>query len=277
MRYRGDTSLDTDKPETVMSIAGSSTARRLAALVLLAGTAMLPQAASASLIYDSSILITGQGFGNAPRLLVEQETGNGDDRESGCVSVSGGGIAIGPSSCIADASVFKGNGFSNLGGDEANPQADNQKFGIPTLSELGWQGAADIGLLFNATEPGGNAVNINDVTLKFYSGSTLLAAIDGQQQFANTNPGNGVAGFTFVVDAEQQAFLNSSVFGLPNFSDIRIAVESTISDAQGGPESWLAVDLNRHTPPTPVPAPAALWLFAVGLGGLGLKFGRRAA
>lgn len=254
-----------------MTIATNRSLKRLAVLaVLLVGVSAAP--AAASLVYDSAILISGQGFGNNPRLLVEQETGNGDDVESGCVGVSGGAISIGSGACIADSQVFQPNGFTNFGGDEQNPQADNQKFGIPTLGELGWESAADIGLLFNAVEPSGNRVDINDVTLKFFQGDTLLAAIDGSQEFDSTNPGNGVAGFTFVVDAEQQAFLNSSIFALPNFSDIRIALESTISDAQGGPESWAAVNLDRTVP---VPAPAGTALFALALAGIAWRSGRK--
>ena len=256
--------------EAKMKSRAKSGLKRLAALGLLAA-ALVPQAALASLIYDSRIRISGQGFGNAPRLLVMQETGNGDDVESGCVGVSGG-IAIGSGSCTSDGNVFQGNGFTNLGGDEANPQADNQKFGIPTLGELGFEDAGDIGLLFNATEPGGNGVRIDDVTLKFFQGDTLLAAIDGNQTFDSTNPGNGVAGFTFVIDDAQQDFLDTAIFGLPNFSDIRIALESTISDAQGGPESWLAFNLNRANP---VPAPGGVGLLVMALGGIGLRARRR--
>lgn len=251
---------------------------RLAAAAAATACFALPQAASASIIYDSSILITGQGFGNNPRLLTEQERGNGDDVESACVSAgAGGSIGFGSGSCIDDSRVFQGNGFTNTAGDEVNPMADNHKYGIPTLGEMGFQDASDIGLLFNATEPGGNGVNIEDVTLKFYGDDgTLLAAIDGSHELGSTNPGNGVAGFTFVVDEEQQAYLNSTIFGLPDFSDIRIALESTISGAQGGPESWLAVNLNRSstsTGGTPVPAPAGLGLFA--LAAAGLVAGRR--
>ncbi len=247
----------------------------------LALLAVAPQAASASLIFDSTINVTAQGFGNNPRLLTLQERGNGDDIQSGCVSANAGGsIAIGSGSCISDSSVFKGNGVTNVGGDEVNPQTDNQKFGIPTLGELGFKDASDIGLLFNAIEPGGaakNNVNVNDVTLKFYgSNGSLLAAIDGQQNFPTTETGNGKAGAVFVVDAEQQAFLNSTIFGLPNFSDIRIALESTISAAQAGPESFSAVNLNRSggstgggsTGGTPVPAPAGFGLFALAAVGL---------
>ncbi len=253
----------------------------LAAAATGAALFAAPQAAQASLIYDSTIDVTAQGFGNNPRLLTLQERGQGDDIQSGCVSAgSGGSIAIGSSSCISDGQVFKGNGVTNVGGDEVNPMGDNQKFGIPTLGELGFQDASDIGLLFNAIEPGGggkNDVNVNDVTLKFYDNDgKLLAAIDGQQNFPTTETGNGKAGAVFVVDAEQQAFLNSTIFGLPNFSDIRIALESTISAAQAGPESFSAVNLNRSggstgggsTGGTPVPAPAGFGLFALAAAGL---------
>ena len=251
---------------------------RLAAAAAATACFALPQAASASIIYDSSILITGEGFGNDPRLLTEQETGNGDDIESACVSAgAGGSIGFGSGSCIGDSRVFQGNGFTNTAGDEVNPQADNQKYGIPTLGEMGFQDASDIGLLFNATEPSGDGVNIEDVTLKFYGDDgSLLAAIDGSHEFDDTNPGNGVAGFTFVVDQAQQDYLNSTIFGLPDFSDIRIALESTISDAQGGPESWLAVNLGRSsTGGTPVPAPAGLGLFALAAAGLIAGRGKR--
>jgi LPXTG-motif cell wall-anchored protein len=251
----------------------------LAAASFAGAMFVAPGAAHASLIFDSTIDVTAQGFGNNPRLLTLQERGNGDDIQSGCVSAgSGGSIAIGSSSCISDSSVFKGNGVTNVGGDEVNPQTDNQKFGIPTLGELGFQDASDIGLLFNAIEPGGaakNDVNVNDVTLKFYDDSgRLVAAIDGSQYFATTETGNGRAGNVFVVDAEQQAYLNSTVFSLPDFSGIRIALESTISAAQAGPESFSAVNLGRSTPPggstggTPVPAPAGFGLFALAAAGL---------
>jgi hypothetical protein len=205
----------------------SKSYKLFSAAALAVGLVAAPGAANASLIFDSTIDVTAQGFGNNPRLLTLQERGNGDDIQSGCVSANAGGsIAIGSSSCISDSQVFKGNGVTNVGGDEVNPQTDNQKFGIPTLGELGFQDASDIGLLFNAIEPGGaakNDVNVNDVTLKFFdSNGTLLAAIDGQQNFPTTETGNGKAGAVFVVDAEQQAFLNSTIFGLPNFSDIRL-------------------------------------------------------
>ena len=252
---------------------------------LLAGTAALaafaiPQIASASIIYEAPIYDTGTGFGNEPRLLTTQERGpSADGTESACVGVRGGQTSVGKQNCISDSQVFNGNGVTNQGGDEVNPQREGNKYDTPTIGELGFDGAEDIGLIFNATEPSGNAVSIDDVTLKFYLDGNLLAAIDGSMTFDPTEAGNGVAGFLLSVDEEQQAYLNSTVFGLGNYGDVRLALETTISGIAGGPESFWATNLNRtpsstgSTGGTPVPAPAAFGLFA--LGALGIASGRR--
>ena len=61
--------------------------------------------ASASLIFDSSILLSAQGFGNAPRDLTIQRTGGTTSPESGCVSVTGG-FTAGPSACMGIDAAF---------------------------------------------------------------------------------------------------------------------------------------------------------------------------
>ena len=67
-----------------------------------------PPEASASLIFDSSVLLSAQGFGNAPRALTIQATGQGGSTESGCVGVSGGGgIVVGAGGCISSALVHQ--------------------------------------------------------------------------------------------------------------------------------------------------------------------------
>jgi len=240
---------------------------KIAFAATIAASAFAAPPAHAALIFDSSILVSAQGFGNNPRLLTIQ--GNGT--ESGCVGVGSGGTLLGGSgTCIADALVHDGNGLSNTGGSEVNPLSDNQKFGIPTIAQLGWKQASDIGLVFNATEPGGNSVNVQDITLKFYNGTTLLGAIDGSQSFANSNPGNGVAGFAFKVDAAEQSFLNGLIFNQQGFGNYRIALESTIADAAGGPESWLAVNLGNA-----VPEPATWGMMILGVGMVGGVMRRR--
>ena len=270
-----------------MSIRTSALRRRLLAGAIAAAAFAAPQMASASIIYEAPIYDTGTGFGNEPRLLTVQERGpRANGTESACVGVSGGQTSVGSGNCISDGQVFQGNGVTNEGGDEVNPAREGNKYDTPTIGELGFNGAEDIGLIFNATDPAGNSIIIDDVTLKFYLGDALIAAIDGSMTFDATEAGNGVAGFLLSVDEEQQAYLNSTVFCLGNFGDVRLALETTISGAAGGPESFYATNLNRtptstgstgSTGGTPVPAPAGLGLFALGALGLLARRRRRAA
>lgn len=53
-----------------------------------------------------------------------------------------------------------------------NPLADNQTYGVPTAGSLGITTASQIGVLFNATEPSSDSINVLDVTLKFYNAAT---------------------------------------------------------------------------------------------------------
>lgn len=231
---------------------------------------ILSATASASLIYDSSIQLTGQGFGAAPRDLTIQATGNSTSpagTESGCVGVSSsGGIVIGSAGCTGGDATHAGNGVIPFGGDEPQPDLDGNKYGIPTIGSLDITTADQIAILFNATEPGGDSAFVTDLTLKFYSATgTFLGAIDGQHPFASTEPGVGVAGFVFVVDEAQQAFVDSLL--LIGGAGTTLALESTITGVAGGPETFLIFNLDN--PPNGIPEPAGIALFGIALlGGL---------
>ena len=235
---------------------------------------ILSATASASLVYDSSITVSGLGFGSAPRSLTLQETGNADGIESGCVGVSGtGGITFG--TCISDPNpmLFMSNGVTNQSGttDLPNPLIDGAKYGIPTTGSLGITSANQIAILYNASETGGQSTNVTDLTLKFYSFTgLLLGAIDSAlpQNFLSTVAGNGGAGFVFVVDSFQQTYVNSllALGGLGT----KLALEATIADVSGGPESFLIFNrANPGGPGTAIPEPAGIALFGIALlGGL---------
>src|SRR5438105_4287648 len=89
-------------------------AMRNVRMLALAVGALIPQAASASLVFTTGVDLSGQGFGAHPRIITIQETGNGDNSQSGCISVGAGGVLQGGAgSCVADATVHDANGVTN--------------------------------------------------------------------------------------------------------------------------------------------------------------------
>jgi len=239
----------------------------LLSLAAAAVAVATPQVASAGLVFDSNIFVSGQGFGNVPRDLTLSSPNN-DTFESGAVGVSGTGtIAFGVP--ITNAQVHDSNGVQTVAGTASlpSPLADDQKYGIPTIGSLGITSANQIGVLFNATEPGGNSANVTDLTLKFYTSTgSLLGAIDGQQSFASTIPGNGGAGFVFRVSDDELAYVNGL---LANGATTTLALEATIEDATGGPESFVILNVAA------IPEPETYALLLAGLGAVGFISRRR--
>ncbi len=255
----------------------------LATASLIASALVLPQPASAvisyagGLVFDNSIQVSAQGFGNVPRLLTLQgdSTGpNAKSTESGCVSAAGGSFNVGSDSC-------DGTLFANAGGDEPNPLADNQKYGIPTLAEMGWFTAEDVALVFNSTQPAGGPINVDNITLKFYDGAGLLIAeISGAHNFADSDPGSGSAGFGFdILDPTVLADLNTNVFANADFDTFRIALEAQQSLFAGGTESWASVDRipGNGGGGDPVPETATWMMMMIGFGGMGAAMRARRA
>ena len=94
-----------------------------------------------------------------------------------------------------------------------------------------------------------------------------MAAIDGSHTFVSTIVGNGNSGFAFGVDAAEQAYLNGLIFNQSGFGNYRIALETTITGAAAGPESFSAIN--------GVPEPSSWAMMILGFAGVGFMAYRR--
>jgi len=232
----------------------------LAVLVILA-----PLPAMANLIFGGQVIVGGSGFGNLPRALTIQSHGPSTNTESGCIAP---GLTSGAGACAGNS----------IGGDEASP-IGFPKQSAPSLSSLGITSASQIGILFDAVQPqnANNAtVTINDLTLKLYSGVTLLttAVLVPDDLMLLTNPGNGSTDYLFLLDTTQAALFDSMIAGA--FSDV-LALDATLSfpNQSAGSDSFALVNTNNPvinpqcvTAPCSIPEPGSFGLVVMCLFGL---------
>ncbi|MBI5261822.1 MAG: PEP-CTERM sorting domain-containing protein [Bradyrhizobium sp.] len=224
---------------------------RLIFSACLLGVLVAPSKADAHLYLVGASDVTAQGFGNANRIITFDSQGN-DSTETGSTTVI--------------------NGVLTFSGDLAEPTSDNQKFGAPTLSQLNWTNASQVQLLFNANE--GQAaqdkpINIDTLTLSFYDNIGAVYSISTIQpiSFLSGEPGNGSAGYAIAVSNDEQALLNQFVFNLAGSSSFRIGISASLSDVNGGADSFNAV--------AAVPEPSTWAMFILGFAGIALLAYRR--
>jgi hypothetical protein len=173
--------------------------------------------ASASIILVSPIEQGGTGLGAVNTVLTLQSPGN-STIETGCVAPSGAGT------------TSTGCGFAN-----SNVQA---QVGTPTLAAAGVASAADLRIVFNASEPG-NAldVQLNQLVLTFYNAAGT--AIDSHTLaspilFPTTNNGTGNSGFVFSLDSGQAATAQTAILANGGFSSVRVGLGASVGVAAGG-------------------------------------------
>ncbi|MDQ2695313.1 MAG: PEP-CTERM sorting domain-containing protein [Pseudomonadota bacterium] len=212
--------------------------------------------ALASLIFLDAEEFQGTGLGAVNTILTMSSQG-ATTTESGCVARSTDGSAdiTGADACgrFPEVSMF-------TGGDEL---AINK---TETFGDLGIASAAELRIIFNATEPAGNSITLNQLVMGIFTpdGDLVFSATTADPVvFPSSNPGIGNAGFVFGLDAMQAAAAASFIT-----ADNRIGLAAMASDATGGPETFFVAPAQQVLPE---PASAAL----LGLGALSLLGFRR--
>lgn len=228
---------------------------RLLSAALGAAALLASAPASADLLYlpAENALFAGSGLGSVNTVLTLKSAGN-SSVESGSVFAVGAGLGT---------SGDVGRGAS--------------QFSLPTLGSLGIGSVADLRLILNATEPSGDAVSVQQLTLSFYStsGASLGSFALGQPlTLASTNSGIGQAGFVFGLDAADSLSARMAIDNSgTSWAAVRVGLAASLTDATGGAETFF---IGRVSPvATPVPEPGSAAMLATGLALFGFLQHRR--
>jgi hypothetical protein len=221
--------------------------------------------------------IGGTGFGNDPRLLTLQD----HPFEAGIVTPGAGGVGmVFPATMTGNAAdggvVFNGN----------NAATTADKAAAPNLQFLGWNTGAKVQIGFVTDNTGNSGITLQSLTLGLYNAGVLIGTfpLANPEQYSQpdlaSQPGNGNAVFTYILDAAEQTEFNTLITGI-SLANLEIGLAGSMGcvvpatgcqASNDGPDSFLA--LAAPGSPALVPIPGAVWLFGTGMVGL-LALGRR--
>ena len=230
--------------------------KHLVGLAVSAAFGLAAASSHAELILLSPENFGGTGLGAVNTILTIQSPGS-TSTENGQVAWNGSADVITGATALTGAS-----------------QTQTRTFG-----ELGITSAQALRVVFNASEPGGDAITLTDLTLTIYNpnGTTFFnAPLDPDQiAFANTFTGTGNSGFVFGLDATETTALQSLLNPLSAgaFSALRAGLFAGATNATGGNETFFVA--NSGVPTTAVPEPESYALMLAGLGMLGFIARRR--
>ena len=183
--------------------------------------------ASASLVFAGLVPGGGAGIGTSNVVLTVHGP-NG--AESGCVGWSSTGNVIGSAACPTANPTIPG-------GDEQTGSSQTQ---TRSVTETGVTNAEYLFVIFNANEPSGDAITVENLVLTIYDAGGALLFTSGDLLNRPTvidpsNQGQGNLGFGFAFDATQAAAAQQYIT-CGGCGTNRFGLAALLSDNQGSNE-----------------------------------------
>jgi hypothetical protein len=188
--------------------------RFLMGTVMFAGLASMAQA---NIILVSPIEQGGTGLGSVNTILTVQGPGS-STIETGCVGWTG------------SASTTTGCGFVS-----STVQA---QFGAPTLAAAGVTSAADLRIVFNASEPGSALdIQLNQLVLTLYSSTGAVIdthSLASPILFPTVANGTGNSGFVFRLDDGEATSAQTIINANGGLTAVHVGLGASVGNAAGG-------------------------------------------
>ena len=203
-----------------------TSARALAGLAVCAALiGLLAKPSAASLEFDATASLSGQGLGAVLTVLTVQNTPS----ESGCVAWNGSADVIGSSACPGGSGI--------AGGDEktGGSQTLTRTIGAAALTTC-----ADLRIIFNGTE-NDNQITVDDLRLTIFNAAGTVLFTSGPLTgkpifFADLAGGVGSSGKVFKLDAAQITAADAANACSVNTN--RVGLASSLSGSSSGNETF---------------------------------------
>jgi hypothetical protein len=208
----------------------------------------IASSAYASLVFEGLESGNGAGIGASNIVLTIQNTGT----ESGCVAWNGTADVVGSSACPGGLTPAITGGNEKTGNSQVQTQ---------TVQTLAINSGFSMVVIFNANEPSGDSITLDNLSLTIYSptGTVLFNSgnvVNGPVVISASDTGQGNLGFGFRLDQTQAAladqYISCAACGLN-----RIGIAALASNAAGANETFAVLLL--------APEPLTWLTFASGL------------